>query len=130
MISDVPEDKRSDDIESMPHHYEHLLIRGTSYEGTYNDKMSFGMSVPEELWSTNDDLQEGFHEDVDQVDGATITIEVTFTDGSTETHHYRLNTGKLYIPVDENGYKQHDNVTRFATDKEWYIYGYLMEQID
>ena len=88
------------------------------------------MSVPEELWSTNDDLQEGFHEDVDQVDGATITIEVTFTDGRTETHHYRLNTGKLYIPVDENGYKQHDNVTRFATDKEWYIYGYLMEQID
>ena len=130
MISDVPEDKRTDDIESMPHHYEHLLIRGTSYEGAYNDKMSFGMSVPEELLSTNDDLQEGAHEDVDQVDGATITIEVTFKDGSTETHHYRLNTGKLYIPVDENGYHQLDNVTRFATDKEWYIYGYLMEKID
>lgn len=133
MISDVPEDKRSDDIESMSHHYEHLLIRGTSYEGTYNDKMSFGMSVPEELWSTNDDLQAGFHEDVDQVDGATITIEVTFVDGSIETHHYKLKTGKIFIPVDENGYNQYDNLTRFATDKEakkGNIYGYLMEKID
>lgn len=133
MIADVPEGEWTDDTESIPHHYEHLVIRGTSYEGAYNEKMSFGMSVPEELWSTTDDLQEAFHEDIDQVNGATLTIEATFVDGSIETHHYKLKTGKIFIPVDENGYNQYDNLTRFATDKEAQksnIYGYLMEKID
>ena len=93
--------------------------------------MSFGMSVPKELWSTNDDLPAAYHEDVDQVNGATLTIEVTFLDDSTETHHYRLSTGKIFVPSDENGYLQWDNLTRFiSSEDEPYTYGYLMEKID
>lgn len=108
---------------------------GQSYDGEYNEQMYFGMSVPEELWSTKYDLKEAYHEDVDQVNGANLTIEVTFSDDSTETHHYRLSTGKIFIPADENGYLQRDNLTRFLTSEEEteetpYIYGYLMEKID
>ena len=117
--------------EPTPHHYEHLVIEGNTYEGDYNDKMLFGMSVPKELWSTNDDLPAAYHEDVDQVNGATLTIEVTFLDDSTETHHYRLSTGKIFVPSDENGYLQWDNLTRFiSSEDEPYTYGYLMEKID
>lgn len=116
-------------------YYEHSQIVGQSYEGIYNEKMCFGMSVPEELWSTNDDLKEGYHEDVDQVEGAILTIEVTFSDDNIETHHYRVNTGKIFIPVDDNGYLQWDNLTRFLTAEEEkgetpYSYGYLLEKID
>ena len=115
--------------------YEYSPIVGQSYEGEYDSQMSFGMSVPEELWSASDDLKEGYHETVDQVNGATLTVKVTFTDGSTEEHHYRLTTGKIYVPEDENGYLQFDNLTRFLTEDESkvetpYIYGYLMEKID
>lgn len=116
-------------------YYEHLQIVGQSYEGEYNSQMYFGMSVPEELWSTSYDLGESYHETVDQVNGAILTIKVTFTDGSTEEHHYRLTTGKIYVPEDENGHLQYDNLTRFLTEDENkvetpYIYGYLIEKID
>ena len=116
-------------------YYEHSQIVGQSYEGEYNKQMYFGMSVPEKLWSTNDDIKKGYYEAVDQVNGATLTIEVTFSDGSTETHNYRLNTGKIYVPVDDNGNCQWDNLTRFLTEDEEnvetpYSYGYLMDKID
>lgn len=116
-------------------HYEHLQIVGPSYEGDYNDKMIFGMSVPEELWSDAYDLKQSFWEDVDQVNGATVSVSVTFTDGSTEEHHYKINTGKIYVPQDENGENQWNQLTRFLTPDEEqaatpFIYGYLMEKID
>lgn len=116
-------------------YYEYSPIVGQSYEGEYNSHMSFGMSVPKDLWSTSDDLKEGYHETVDQVNGATLTVKVTFTDGSTEEHHYKLTTGKIYVPEDENGYLQYDNLNRFLTEDENKvetpnIYGYLMEKID
>lgn len=116
-------------------YYEHSQIVGQSYEGEYNNQMYFGMSVPEELWSTNDDIKNGYYETVDLVNGATLTVEVTFYDGSEETHHYRVNTGKIFVPVDDNGNCQWDNLTRFLTDNEEsgetpYTYGYLMEKID
>lgn len=114
---------------------EDLAIAGNTYEGAYNDNMLFGMSVPEELRSNNDNIPAAYHEDVNQVNGAILTIEVTFTDGSAEIHHYRLNTGNIYVPADENGYLQWDNLTRFLTANENtsntpYTYGYLMEKID
>lgn len=117
--------------EELKYHYEHLTIEGSSYEGDYNSEISFGMSVPPELWSSNEDMQKAAHEDVDQVNGATLTIEVTFTDGSIETHHYKLVTGKIFVPCDDNGYLQWDNLTRFvSSEEESYAYGYLMEKID
>lgn len=118
-----------------PYNNEHLVIEGNTYEGAYNDNMLFGLSIPEELWSHNDNMQAAFHEMIDQVNGAILTIEVTFTDGSTEIHHYRVNTGKIYVAADEDGYLQWDNLTRFLTDEEnsgeaSYTYGYLLEKID
>ena len=122
-------------MEGVSNHYEHLVIAGSTYEGAYDNRMMFGMSVPQDMWSTTDDLQKSFWEDVDQVDGAILTIEVTFTDGSIEVHHYKLSTGKIFIPTDENGYFQWDNLTRFLTPEEEssgeaFAYGYLMEKID
>ena len=115
--------------------YEHLQVVGPSYEGLYNAQMQFGMSVPEELWSMNEDPKEGYHEDTDQLDGAVLTVEVTFADGSSEEHHYRLSTGKIFVPTDAEGRNQWDQLTRFLTEEEAlgqtpYAYGYLMEIVD
>ncbi len=136
MIPDVSSDDDEDNAaESVPHHYERLTVAGNTYEGSYNENMQFGMSVPEELWSADADDQKNYHEDVDQVNGATLTIEVTFSDGTCETHHYRVKVGKIFVPVGEDGYLQWDNLTRFITEEEeseevCYDYGYLLEKID
>lgn len=116
-------------------YFNHFKVEGQSYEGAYNDQLSFGMSVPEALWSTNEDPKESYHETVDRVEGATITITVTFADGSVQEHKYRLNVGKIYVPVDEQGRNQWDNLTRFLTEEEsktgtGYSYGYLLEKMD
>ena len=135
-ILDVDDDfdEENSTVET-PHHYDHIVIEGNSYEGAYNNNMAFGISVPKELWSKSSDDKLSYYEDVDQVNGATITIAVTYTDGSVEEHHYRLSTGKIFVPTKE-GDNDWDNLTRFLTSEEEsagntsYTYGYLMTKID
>lgn len=136
MIADVDDDfDEETSTEVTPYHFDHIVIEGNSYEGAYNSNMSFGMSVPEELWSKSDDDAQYNYENIDQVNGATITIAVTYTDGSVEEHHYCLNTGKIFVPV-KDGYNDWNNLTRFLTAEEEkdsatpYTYGYLMTKID
>ena len=131
MIADA--DLSFDEIKDgpVPYHYEHVKVVGDTYEGAYNEKMQFGLSVPEELRSKSEDDPTAYHEDVDQVDGATLTVEVTFSDNTKEIHRYKLNTGKIFVPSDENGILQWDNLTRFVeSDDEPYTYGFLMEKVD
>ncbi len=136
MIADVDFDYDEDNAtEPTPYHYDHIVIEGNTYDGIYNSEMSFGMSVPEELWSSNEDMQKSFHEDVDQVNGAILTISVTYMDETVEEHHYKISTGKIFVPTNEDGFCQWDNLTRFLTAEEEaageaYTYGYLMEKID
>ncbi len=112
-------------------YYEQMVVPGQSFEGEYNEEMSFGMSVPQELWSDKYDLRECFYETTYQVDGAILTIEVTYTDGSVETHHYMVTVGKVYVPLDENGCPVFDSITRFVDqDGESGTIGYLLSQVD
>ena len=136
MIADVDDDfDEETSTEVTPYHFDHIVIEGNSYEGAYNSNMAFGMSVPEELWSKSDDDAQYNYENINQVNGATITIAVTYTDGSVEEHHYCLNTGKIFVPV-KDGYNDWNNLTRFLTAEEEkdsatpYTYGYLMTKID
>ena len=109
-----------------PEQYEHWIIPGQTYEGAYNEDMAFGMSVPMELWSDNEDPKERFYETTYLVDGATITIEVTFADESVETHHYKVIVGRVYIPDDDS-----EPITRFIEyEGESNTMGYLLSQID
>ena len=120
---------------SDAYHYEHLEVAGSTYEDVYNDHTQFGLSVPKEQWSTSKDDQQNYHENVDQVNGATLTIEVSFSDGTSETHHYRVNVGKIFVPEGKDDYLQWDNLTRFLTAEEEAgetpnVYGYLLERMD
>ena len=115
--------------------FDYLEAVGNTYEGDYNSDVLFGMYIPDELQSTNSDLQASFREDVDQLSDATVTIEVTYTDGNVEVHHYTLNVGKILVPTDEEGNCQYDKLSRFLTPEEEKqetnnIYGYLPVRID
>ena len=76
-------------------YYECLQVVGQNYKGTYNSNTLFGVHIPEKLLSTNEDMKEADHENINQVDGATLSIEVTlFTekdswqDGSNSLANY------------------------------------------
>ncbi|MCR5771235.1 MAG: hypothetical protein K6G87_08405 [Butyrivibrio sp.] len=132
-------DDELESTEDYIDHFDHFVFTGETYEGAYDNTMSFGMYLTDELTAQYEDIWDGYdyHKACyDLVDGATLTISVTFTDGSIEEHHYRVTTGSIYVPVDEDGYCQYDDLTRFITPEEEEseqvarIYGYLMEKID
>lgn len=120
-------------------HFEHYTQRGVTYEEAYDPDTAYGMYVPaelrEELASDLSD-QDYYHACCDLVDGATLTIAATFEDGTTEEHQYRLSTGRIYVPADEEGFLQWNNLTRFLTPEEEasadvpYTYGYLMKKMN
>lgn len=60
-------------------------------------------------------------ESIDRLDGARLTVTVTFTDGSEQTKTYQLSTGKLRVEYEEDG-----TVTllpQLAGDEDPWIYG-------
>lgn len=136
---DDPYNYDEDSGEEAPMHFEHYTVEGSSYEGAYDPGMSFGMYVSDELREKLDQSlsdPEYSHACYDYVNGAQLTISVTFKDGTTEEHHYKVNVGKIFVPVDENGFLEWDNLYRFLTPEEesscevGYDYGYLLEKID
>jgi len=59
---------------------------------------------------------------VDQLDGARLTVTVTFTDGSAQTDTYRLSTGRLRVSWNEDG-TMGGLLPGLAGDDEAYVYG-------
>lgn len=55
-------------------------------------------SIPE-----GDDLKEGWHNYLDYFNGATLTMTITFTDGTTQTTEHHLKAGGLKIDKNSTG---------------------------
>ncbi len=70
------------------------------------------------------DLRDAWHARIDEFDGATLTVTVTFTDGTTDTQTLTLHTGKLAVeyPADESGPQLTGEV---LTDEQAQTQGYL-----
>lgn len=118
--------------------YENL---GDAIELDYDPTMLYGFYLPEEKQADDTgDMQAAAWADTDQFDGAVLTVGVTFLDGSYEEHHYQVNSGSIYLEVDENDFIRWDKMERFLTAEEEErlangeeipnAYGLLVEQID
>ena len=70
------------------------------------------------------DAPDAWHARIDEFDGATLTVTVTFTDGTTDTQNLTLHTGKLAVeyPSDESGPQFTGEV---LTDEQAKTQGYL-----
>ena len=60
-------------------------------------------------------------ESIDRLDGARLTVTVTFTDGTEQTKTYQLSTGKLRVEYGEDGTLT--LLPQLAGDEDPYIYG-------
>lgn len=73
-----------------------MLRLGSTVSGDYDPSACYGFWVPSptvEDWKA--DRRAAAREKIDLLDGACLTAEITFTDGSTQSKTYRLSTGKL-----------------------------------
>ena len=71
-----------------------------------------------------EDGPDAWHARIDEFDGATLTVTVTFTDGTTDTQTFTPHTGKLAVeyPADESGPQLTGEV---LTDEQAQTQGYL-----
>ena len=69
----------------------------TALSKPYDPSTSYGLwgePQPVDMAKENTD-QDAWHDRIDEFDGATLTVTVTFTDGTTDTQTLTLHTGKL-----------------------------------
>ena len=77
-----------------------------------------------------EDAPDAWHARIDEFDGATLTVTVTFTDGTTDTQTMTLHTGKLGVeyPSDESGPQLTGEVlTDEQAETQGYLYGVYAE---
>lgn len=75
------------------------------FQDTYDPDASYGFWLPpftgEE--DPNADLQAEWHARIDEIEGAVLTVTVTFTDDTTQTQTITLHTGKLGVEYPAEG---------------------------
>lgn len=96
------------------------------FTDAYDPDTSYGLWLPSQPETTDDDLQDSWHAAVDGFEGAKLTVTITFTDGSEQTRSMTLHTGKLGVEYkdDMSGPSLTGEVlTDEQAAAEGYIYG-------
>lgn len=102
---------------------EETVRLGSSVTEAYDPEVRYGFLIPD----TGDvdwtgDPRAANQESIDRLDGARLTVTVTFTDGSEQTRTYTLSTGKLKVVYDGNS-PGGTLLPQLAGDEDPWIYG-------
>lgn len=93
----------------------------------YDPEISYGFWAPStSVQDTETDLRAEWHALLDQFEGATLTVTVSFTDGSKQTQTLKLHTGKLGVKyTDETSGPQYTGevLTDEQAAEQGYLYG-------
>ena len=95
---------------------------GASVTEDYDPEARYGFLIPD----TGDidwegDPRTANQESIDRLDGARLTVTVTFTDGTEQTKTYTLSTGRLKVEYEEDGTMT--LLPQLAGDDDPWIYG-------
>ena len=95
---------------------------GASVTEDYDPEARYGFLIPD----TGDidwegDPRTANQESIDRLDGARLTVTVTFTDGTEQTKIYTLSTGQLKVEYEEDGTMT--LLPQLAGDDDPWIYG-------
>ena len=102
---------------------------GASVTEDYDPEARYGFLIPD----TGDidwegDPRTANQESIDQLDGARLTVTVTFTDGSEQTKTYTLSTGRLKVEYDANS-PGGTLLPQLAGDEDPWLYGvYVVDE--
>ena len=105
-----------------------------AFSEQYDPEAFYGFRtvVPTSLMLSDNsaDLQKSVHNRIDCWDGATLTVTVTFTDGTTDTQTMTLHTGKLgceYVDGEIGPQLTGEVLTDAEADAQGYVYGVYAE---
>ena len=111
------------DDEEGPLALEVVTDLGASVTEDYDPEARYGFLVPDTGgidWEG--DPREANQESIDRLDGARLTVTVTFTDGTEQTKTYTLSTGRLKVEYDANS-PGGTLLPQLAGDEDPWIYG-------
>jgi len=96
--------------EDSPMNADILTALGGSFTERYDPEARYGFWVPPEEMVVMDpdvdpdmDLRAEAWANIDVFDGARLTVDVSFTDGSEQSKTYRLSTGRLKMVYEDDG---------------------------
>lgn len=95
---------------------------GASVTEDYDPEVYYGIwtsGVSAAAWA--EDPKAAAESSTDQLDGAVLTVTVTFDDGTEQTKAYHLSTGKLRVTYEDDGGLT--LLPQLAGDNEPYVYG-------
>ena len=105
-----------------------------AFSEQYDPEAFYGFRtvVPTSLMLSDNsaDLQKSVHNRIDYWDGATLTVTVTFTDGTTDTQTMTLHTGKLgceYVDGETGPQLTGEVLTDAEAGEQGYVYGVYAE---
>lgn len=96
----------------------------------YDPEVSYGFWDEPQPYDLNADLRESWHARIDEFDGATLTVTVTFTDGTQQTQTLTLHTGKLgceYVDGEYGPQLTGEVLTDEQAETQGYVYGVYAE---
>ena len=98
----------------------------------YDPEVSYGLwGEPKPVdMAQEGDLQDAWQTRIDEFEGATLTVTVTFTDGTTDTQTLTLHTGKLgceYVDGEHSPQLTGEVLTDEQAEAQGYVYGVYAE---
>ena len=130
-----PRAKDADDIiagspDGKQIYAEVLWKLGNSFTEAYDSDTCYGILGTPKPITKNHDVQGEWHSWIDEFDGATLTVTVTFTDGTTDTQTLTLHTGKLaceYVDGESGPQLTGEVLTDEQAAEQGYVYGVYAE---
>lgn len=102
--------------------------KGSSFEAAYDADARYGLLLPDDVWLAESQREGGWESRLsfpcDYFDGATLTVEVSYLDGSTDQMSYRLQAGNLAYEMRDLDYE----VPGFGRGREMVIFDRLAEE--
>jgi hypothetical protein len=130
---EIDETNASEDDSVVTFYTKTYVGQTLTLEGGEEMQERVGFYLPDEAFSDEDeavDLRQATHKSLDYLNGAVLSLEVTFSDGTEENYSYRLDTGKIKYSYE--GGEGH-TLPEFLSDEEAqdqpYLYGILMTDV-
>ena len=120
----------TDDLSEMEWYADVCWKLENGFTEDYDPEVSYGFWAEPQPFDETVDIRQAWHDRIDEFDGATLTVTVTFTDGTQQTQTLTLHTGKLgceYVDGKNGPQLTGEVLTDEQAETQGYIYGVYAE---
>lgn len=120
----------TDDLSEMEWYADVCWKLENGFTEDYDPEVSYGFWAEPQPFDETVDVRQAWHDRIDEFDGATLTVTVTFTDGTQQTQTLTLHTGKLgceYVDGKNGPQLTGEVLTDEQAETQPYVYGVYAE---